>query len=778
MAAAMLSGCGGGGAGGGGSGSDGAGAATCSLSGGSRSAFCGTITGLPSGQSVSVGVQTSDAGSNDATVSADGSFVINLSDPLTIASTWFVYVGQEPQTTTCTVTNGGQQIVDNGVKTTSVGGIVVTCAPAVYYTVGGTLTGLAAGTQVTLQDYANPPGDITDHVTLTANGKFTFPTSLRGGVDGYIVSVSSQPTGLTCTVSNGSGMPITADVLNVSVTCAPAPYYTVGGTLTGLGSGGKITLENHDAVSGTTDQLTLTANGSFVFPTSIRGGVGGYDVTVVSQPSGQACTVGNGSAVPITADVTNVSVTCADDIGGTLTGLESGGQITLLDNGGDPLVLKANGAFTFASMVASGNAYEVTVGAHPIGQECSVTDGGGSALGPVAGVQVACVTVERVLHTFTGTDGADPEAGLVMDASGNLYGTTAGGGSVGDGAVFKLLPDGSGGYNESVLYSFAGSADGAVPQDGVVLDSSGNLYGTTSGGGNGSLSTVFELAPNGSGGYTESVLHLFSGTPDGANPRAGLVMDGSGDLYGTTSIGGNMGGGTVFELTPNGSGGYTESILQSFDSSSDGADPEGGLILDSSGNLYGTTVSGGSAGDGTVFELSPNGSGGYTEAIVYNFVGGADGAHPSGALIMDGSGDLYGKASGGTSDKCVGGCGVVFKLTPQQGGGYTESVLHDFAGGSDGAGPNGGLLIDSAGNLYGTTSIGGDGSSSAGDGTVFELSPNGSGGYTESILYGFTGGSDGSFPDSGLIMDSAGNLYGTTEAASGGDGTVFEVSPH
>lgn len=776
MVAAMLSGCGGGGGGGGSSGSDGAGAATCSLSGGSRSAFCGTITGLPSGQSVSIGVQTSDAGSNDVTVSADGSFVINLSDPLTIVSTWFVYVGQEPQNTTCTVTNGGQQIVDNGVKTTSVGGIVVTCAPAVYYTVGGTLTGLTGGTQVTLQDYANPPGDITDDLTLTANGKFTFATSLRGGVDGYSVSVSAQPTGLTCTVSNGSGMPITADVLNVAVTCAPAPYYTVGGTLAGLGSGGKITLENHDAVSGTTDQLTLTANGPFVFPTSIRGGVGGYDVTVVSQPSGQACTVGNGSAVPITADVTNVSITCADDIGGTLTGLESGGQITLLDNGGDPLVLTANGAFTFASMVASGGAYLVTVGAHPIGQECSVTDGGGSASGPVAGVQVACVTVERVLHTFTGTDGAEPEAGLIMDASGNLYGTTAGG----TGAVFKLSPNGSGGYGESVLYSFAGGSDGQVPQDDVILDSSGNLYGTTSGGSNGSWSTVFELSPNGSGGYTESVLHLFSGAPDGENPRAGLVMDGSGDLYGTTPIGGNIGGGTVFELTPNGSGGYTESILHSFSSgSSDGVGPQGGLILDSSGNLYGTTLGGGSAGDGTVFELAPNGSGGYTETILYNFVGGADGASPSGALIMDGAGDLYGEAGGGTSDICLAGCGVVFKLTPQQGGGYTESVLHDFAGGSDGAAPNGGgLVIDSAGNLYGTTLIGGNGSSSSGgDGTVFELSPNGSGGYTESILYGFTGGSDGSSPDAGLIMDSAGNLYGTTLGGSDGDGNVFEVSP-
>lgn len=777
----ILSGCGGGGSSSG-SGASASGCGTCSLSGSSRSEFCGTITGLPSGQSVTLEVQTSDAGSNTTTVSADGRFDIGLSDPLTITSTWGVFVQQEPTATTCTVTSGGQDIVDNGVKTTSVDGITVTCSPAVYYTVGGTLTGLNSGTQVTLQDYANPPGDISDSLTLSANGKFTFPTSLRGGVDGYSVTVTTQPRGLSCTVSHGSGGPITADVVDVSVTCSPAPYYTVGGTLTGLGSGEQVTLQNYDSVSGSTEQLALTANGSFTFPTSIRGGVDGYRVTVSGQPAGQACTVANGEGAPITANVTNVSVTCADDIGGTLSGLSGGGQITLLDNGGDPLDLTANGTFTFSNLVADGAAYDVTVGTHPVGQECSVTHGSGSASGPVSDVQVACVTVEHVLYTFAaGSDGANPAAGLIRDASGNLYGTTFGGGPLGDGTVFKLAPNGSGGYEESILYGFAGSTDGSSPLDALVMDGSGNLYGTTRGASNGYWSTVFELSPpNGTGGYTESVLHLFSGAADGNNPQAGLLRDGSGDLYGTTPIGGNLGGGTVFELVPNGAGGYTESIAHSFDTSAGGVDPQGALIEDSSGNLYGTATGGGSNGDGVVFELAPNGSGGYTETILYNFTGGASGAHPGGALIRDSSGDLYGTAGGGTSTRCVNGCGVVFKLAPDGSGGYTESILHDFAGGADGAGANGGLLMDGAGNLYGTTSSGGNGSSaSGGNGTVYKLAPDGTGGYTETILYGFLGSTDGTVPNGGLIMDSAGNLYGTTNGGLGGAyGNVFEISAH
>ena len=654
---------------------------------------------------------------------------------------------------------------------------MVVCSPAVYFTVGGSLTGLNSGGQITLK-MDSGPDEVTGELTLTANGAFTFPTTIRGGVSGYSVTVPTQPTGLLCTVSNGSGYPITADVVNVSVTCVLAAYYTVGGTLSGLGSGGGITLENHDSVSGTTDMLTLTANGTFTFPTSIRGGSGGYDVTVDAQPTEQHCTVSNGEAQPITANVSNVSVTCTDVLGGTLTGLDSGEQVTLLDNVGDSLVLKSNGTFAFPTMLADGQRYDVTVGSHPAGEMCSVTGGSGSASGPVGSVQVACVNVERILYTFDGGSlGTYPQGSLVMDGSGNLYGTASGGGA--GGTVFKLAPNGSGGYSASLLYAFAGGYDGSFPDDNVIMDSAGNLYGTTSGGSwgiNNGWSTVFKLAPNG-GGYGESVLHLFTGTPDGQAAQAGLIMDGAGNLYGTTPHGGNSGGGTVFKLAPNGSGGYTESIVYSFDQSPGGGEPVGGLIMDGSGNFYGTTFYGGSAGYGTVFELTPDGSGGYTESVLYSFTGFSDGAYPTSTLVMDGAGNLYGTTSfydSANSPSPGSSLGTVFRLTPNGSGGYNKSTLYTFTGGSNGRDPYGSLIMDSSGNLYGTTVSGGDGNGN-GDGTVFKLAPNGSGGYTESIVYSFVGGTDGDSPYDGLLMDSAGNLYGTGFGGIDGYGVVFEI---
>jgi uncharacterized repeat protein (TIGR03803 family) len=293
---------------------------------------------------------------------------------------------------------------------------------------------------------------------------------------------------------------------------------------------------------------------------------------------------------------------------------------------------------------------------------------------------------------------------------------------------------------------------------------------------------------------------------------AGLIMDGSGNLYGTTEAGGADNYGTVFKLTPGSGGSYTESVLYSFQGgTADGAYPQAGLIMDNSGNLYGTTEEGGTGscsangstiGCGTVFKLTPGSGGCYTESVLHNFQGGtSDGADPWAGLIMDSNGDLYGTttlggASGGPGS-CSGngsatGCGTVFKLTLGNGGSYTESVLHYFQGGtSDGANPYAGLIIDSNGNLYGTSSGGGNaagttrsGTACSGDscGTVFRLAPGSGGDYIESLVYSFKAGfSDGSYPDAGLIMDGSGNLYGTTtEGGTGvctpfGCGTVFEI---
>ena len=358
------------------------------------------------------------------------------------------------------------------------------------------------------------------------------------------------------------------------------------------------------------------------------------------------------------------------------------------------------------------------------------------------------------------SDGGVPFAGLISDSSGNLYGTTETG-----GGVFELV-NSSGNYTEKTLYAFTGGSDGQFPFYGALIsDSSGNLYGTTLGGGAAGWGTVFELV-NSSGNYTEKVLYSFSGGSDGGSPIGGLIADSSGNLYGTTTAGGVANTGTVFELV-NSSGNYTEKTLYAFTGGSDGAAATDSLIIDSSGNLYGTTQYGGASGNGTVFELV-NSSGNYTEKVLYSFAGGSDGANPVGGLVFDSSGNLYGTTvNGGASGK-----GTVFELVNSSGN-YTEKVLYSFAGGSSsGANPGAGLIADASGNLYGTTILGG----AAGNGTVFEL-VNSSGNYTEKVLYSFTGGSDGANPVAGLIADASGNLYGTTTSDGAGFvGTVFKIS--
>jgi uncharacterized repeat protein (TIGR03803 family) len=435
---------------------------------------------------------------------------------------------------------------------------------------------------------------------------------------------------------------------------------------------------------------------------------------------------------------------------------------------------------------------------------------------------------EQVLYAFHGSpDGQGPGGGLIFDSKGNLYGTTEDGGTgpctAGCGTVFELSPNGSGGWTETILYNFQGGNDGASPYAGLIFDKAGNLYGTTATGGGGTGSpcdsigcgTVFELGPKAGGGWTETVLYSFQGgSADGFNPQA-IVFDASGNLFGTTGGPGQLGGGcigtncgTVFELSPKAGGGWTEAIAYTFSCcSTNGWNPNSGLAFDSSGNLYGVTFWGGGtscggdppAGCGTVFELSPNGTGGWTETILHSFAGGneTDGESPNGALILDQAGNLYGTTARGGTGSCgpvmgnMGGCGTVFEVSPNGRGGWTESVLYSFQGGSvlggsiDGGDPLAGLIFDHSGNVYGTTGSGGSCSAGTqGCGTVFELSPNGKGGWVETILYRFQGTSDGDEPDSSLILDSIGNAYGTAYPGVGANacngvpscGVVFEVS--
>ena len=279
---------------------------------------------------------------------------------------------------------------------------------------------------------------------------------------------------------------------------------------------------------------------------------------------------------------------------------------------------------------------------------------------------------------------------------------------------------------------------------------------------------MFELTPKAGGGWTEKVLHSFN-AKDGFVSYAALIFDAFGNLYGTTAGGGAYGDGTVFELTPKGGGGWTETVLHSFNDK-DGSAPYAGLIFDGAGNLYGTTLMGGHYVDGTVFKLTPKGGGGWTETVLHSFNdNGKDGFAPLAGLIFDEAGNLYGTTYGGGTY----GYGTVFELTPKAGGAWTETVLHSCNdNGKDGYESYASLILDAPGNLYGTTSVGG----AYGYGTVFELAPKAGGGWTETVLLSFND-KDGFSVLASLIFDASGNLYGTTYAGGAyGYGTVFEVA--
>jgi uncharacterized repeat protein (TIGR03803 family) len=381
-----------------------------------------------------------------------------------------------------------------------------------------------------------------------------------------------------------------------------------------------------------------------------------------------------------------------------------------------------------------------------------------------------------VLHAFTSKgDGQYPSAGVLRDSEGNLYGVTYEGGAFGFGTIFEVNTSGK----ETVLHSFRGG-DGAYPNSALICDEVGNLYGTTYG----SIpnygrclfgcGTVFRLDRAGK----LTVLYAFSGGSDGGNPTptAGLIRDEEGNLYGTTNGGGDLGCtgsgygcGVVFKLDQSGK----ETVLFAFNDY-DGAQPAGGLIQDQAGNFYGVTAYGGKFFWGTVFKLDTAGK----ETILYSFSNKADGGIPSGTLVPDGKGNLYGTTQSGGTACLPGGCGTVFKLTKSN----NESVVYSFPGGEYGVEPEGNLLRGTGGDLYGTTQLGGSGCFPGGCGIVFRVDTTGN----ETVLYRFTGKDDGMVPNGGLVMDKSGNLFGTTSYGGdlscginpyGGCGVVFKITP-
>jgi uncharacterized repeat protein (TIGR03803 family) len=382
----------------------------------------------------------------------------------------------------------------------------------------------------------------------------------------------------------------------------------------------------------------------------------------------------------------------------------------------------------------------------------------------------------NVVYSFGGEeDGEYPSTDLVMDAAGNLYGTSVQGGDFGGGTVFELSPS-AGGWTHTVLYSFTGSADGGQPYGGVTLDPAGNLYGTAVVGGSGGTcvedgcGVAYELTDVG-GTWTETVIHNFTGGNDGYGPGSGLTLDTRGNLYGMTPTGGADALGVIYQLTPRATGGWRLRVIHTFTGGKDGATGSAGrLLLDRAGNLFGVATVGGANQKGTAFKLAPTASG-WKFNTLYAFRGSPDAGFPYGGLVEDAAGSLYGT----TYYDGARGLGSVYELARRHGA-WHETVLHNFKGGSDGSNPISTLVLAADGALYGTTSEGGAAGCSCG--TIFQLTPGPDGGWTETVAYSFSGAPDAAFAYNGLVSDGAGNFFGATvHGGVGDDGAIYAFTP-
>ena len=539
--------------------------------------------------------------------------------------------------------------------------------------------------------------------------------------------------------------------------------YSITANVQGLNSGGLVLLVN-------TAQVAVSSGATAVSLASMLNSGAAYSVRVQTQPTGETCSVTNGSGTVSTSNVTNVVVNCVAGgftIGGSISGLSASGLV-LLNNGDDATPIATNATqFVMKSPITDGGSYSITVKTPPGGETCQISQGSGTNITTnIDSVVISCAPwhnfTETVIYSFTGgDDGADPTTGLTEGSDGNLYGTTSAAGANGSGGtVFKITTAGV----LTVLHSFINDTftDGSVPS-GVIQGTDGSLYGVTAYGGATGNGTVFKITPTG----TETILHSFvNGLGDGANPLGNLIQATNGNFYGTASIGGAYGNGAIFEITAAG----VESVLYSFNPSANaGYGPSSGVIQASDGNLYGTTPATGNNPNknfGTVFKVSLSGQ----ETLLYAFQGLAvsDGQLPKAGLIQGVDGNFYGT----TSEAGAGDSGTVVKLTPAG----VETVLNNFnAGGStsvNGYSPIASLIQASDGNLYGVNSLGGAHNN---DGTVFQVTPQG----VTTLVYAFGANSgDGANPQANLIQASDGNFYGTTHAGGAyGYGTIFKITP-
>ncbi|HEX4665975.1 MAG TPA: choice-of-anchor tandem repeat GloVer-containing protein [Chthoniobacterales bacterium] len=388
------------------------------------------------------------------------------------------------------------------------------------------------------------------------------------------------------------------------------------------------------------------------------------------------------------------------------------------------------------------------------------------------GVAGAQASTTEVIYSFTGDAGGEYcDTDVAIDGAGNLYGTSVLGGVFGGGTVWRLSPV-DGGWEHTVLYNFTGGADGGEPYKGVTLDAAGNLYGTAVTGGSGSCEggcgVTYKLTKSGDT-WTQSVIHAFTGGTDGSGPGARVALDTRGNVYGMTPTGGANGLGTIYALQPRSNGNWVFQVLHTFTGGSDGSSGSAGKLVLRGGHIFGAATTGGLFGAGTVFELRPTRNGEWDFKTLYSFQGAPDGVFPYGALLFDAAGNIYGTTYyGGTS-----GLGTVYRLARGGGGQWSETVLYSFQAGNDGNSSISNLVADAAGNLYGTTSEGGLGS-----GTIFQLTPGPNDTWSESIPHPFQGSPDGAFPYAGMVGDGAGNFYGATvHGGADGDGAIYRFIP-
>jgi uncharacterized repeat protein (TIGR03803 family) len=602
----------------------------------------GHVSGLASGGSLTL----LNSGSGALTVKSNG--VFTFATALAANSPYAVTVGTQPTGQLCTVATGTGTLRESAVTN-----ITVSCSNR-SYPVGGSVSGLAASGLV----LANG----TDTLAVAANSTtfaMAHPVPYQAS---YALAVQSQPAGLRCSLSSGTGTMGAGAVNNVVVSCVRT--HAIGGSISGLGPSSQLVL-----VSGA-DTLHVPANAtSFSFPIQLVSGAV-YNVAVQTTPFLEHCTVSNGSGTVGSTDVNDIGITC-------IPGTES---VLYSFQGAPADGSQSDDGYAFVQ-ASDGTLYGTTA------------TGGANNAGTV--FKISPAGVETVLWSFgAGNDGQRPHGGLLLASDGNIYGVTVNGGANNGGAVFKVTPAGA----ETVLWSFSVGIDGQAAFGSLVQASDGNLYGTTFQGGPNGFGTAFRLTLAG----VETVLHSFGSGSDGQNPYGGLVQGSDGNLYGTTAGGGAQNLGTVFSLTTAGS----ETVLYSFGNIPDAQFPYGSLVQATDGNLYGMTNGGGANSAGTVFRITPSGA----ETVLWSFGSGSDGLYPYGGGLIEGpDGNIYGlNGSGGQN-----GAGTIFRVTPTG----LETVLWSFGAGNDGQYPYGCLFLGSNGILYGQTPSGGTSNS----GVVFQF---------------------------------------------------------